>query len=386
MQVVSGLDLSSDATDGNASVSGCGLSKSVSQPNSQPDSGYRVFRARILSKARRRIAILATLMLVSPFFTITIGPAAVPIKEVFSVLLSHIPNVAIEVTWSPAVDAIVWVTRFPRIVAGLGIGAILGVSGVIFQALVRNSLAEPYVLGVSSGASTGAAVAIVLIGSGSAIVLNATAFFGALVATFLVTLIAGGTHSTPLHLILAGLSVGFGFQALTNLLIFFSGSPETSRAVMFWMLGSLGRASWNQALLVLTAAVLLTGVAVFISPILDALASGDRTAQSVGIEPNTARMLILIPVSAAVAMAVAASGGIGFVGLIIPHVIRAFLGHAHRYLVLGCAFASGLFLVWADAFARIAFAPAEIPIGVITGLVGCPFLIVLIRKSKKLAH
>ena len=206
------------------------------------------------------------------------------------------------------------------------------------------------------------------------------AFAGALLATLLVLAIAGRTQS-PLQLILGGLGVGFGFQALTNLIIFSSDSPETARSVMFWTLGSLARAGWDSVPVITIAALLLTVLMVLCGPILDALASGDRTAQAVGVEPARARILLLIPVSAAIALAVATAGGIGFVGLVVPHLVRSFIGPAHRFLVLGSALAAGLFLVWADAFARLAFAPAEVPIGVVTGLVGAPWLVLLVRRQ-----
>ena len=208
------------------------------------------------------------------------------------------------------------------------------------------------------------------------------AFAGALIATLMVMAVAG-QGSTPLQLILAGLAAGFGFQAVTNLLIFSSGSPETSQAVMFWMLGSLARAQWPQLPLLVIVAVVFTAVMFFCGPILDALASGDRTAESVGVNVSRMRVVMLIIVSASVAIAVAAAGGIGFVGLIVPHVIRSFIGYSHRFLVLGSALASSLFLVWMDAIARVAFAPAELPIGVITGLIGAPCLVVLIKRQRR---
>ena len=181
--------------------------------------------------------------------------------------------------------------------------------------------------------------------------------------------------------ILGGFGVVFGFQALTNLIIFSSDSPETARSVMFWTLGSLARVGWDSVPVITIAALLLTVLMVLCGPILDALASGDRTAQAVGVEPARARILLLIPVSAAIALAVATAGGIGFVGLVVPHLVRSFIGPAHRFLVLGSALAAGLFLVWADAFARLAFAPAEVPIGVVTGLVGAPWLVLLVRRQ-----
>ena len=262
----------------------------------------------------------------------------------------------------------------------MAVAAILGVSGVVLQAVVRNALAEPYVLGVSAGASSGAAFAIIIVGASVATVVGVMAFAGALLATMLVLAIAGRTQS-PLQLILGGLGVGFGFQALTNLIIFSSDSPETARSVMFWTLGSLARVGWDSVPVITVAALLLTVLMVLCGPILDALASGDRTAQAVGIEPARARILLLIPVSAAIALAVATAGGIGFVGLVVPHLVRSFIGPAHRFLVLGSTLAAGLFLVWADAFARLAFAPAEVPIGVVTGLVGAPWLVLLVRRQ-----
>lgn len=327
-----------------------------------------------------RMLLLAAALALTPILTITIGAAAVPVDQVIGVLLSHIPGLDVTITWDRSIDAIVWETRLPRIIAGIAVAVILGVSGVVLQALVRNALAEPYVLGVSAGASTGAALAIIVLGTQLAGIVGLIAFGGALLATMLVLAIAGRTQA-PLQLILGGLGVGFSFQAITNLIVFSSDSPETARSVMFWILGSLARVGWESIPLIVVTAVTLSLLMVLCGPILDALASGDRTAQAVGVEPGRARVLLLIPVSAAIAVAVATAGGIGFVGLVVPHLVRSFIGPAHRLLVLGSALAAGLFLVWADAFARIAFAPSEVPIGVVTGLIGAPFLVLLVRRQ-----
>ena len=340
----------------------------------------RTVRFRSRTGVGLRLVLLALALLLTPALTVVIGAAAVPLDEVIGVLASHIPGLDVQITWDRSIDAIVWDTRLPRIIAGVAVAAILGVSGVVLQAVVRNALAEPYVLGVSAGASSGAAFAIIIVGTSVATVVGVMAFAGALLATLLVLAIAGRTQS-PLQLILGGLGVGFGFQALTNLIIFSSDSPETARSVMFWTLGSLARVGWDSVPVITIAALLLTVLMVLCGPILDALASGDRTAQAVGIEPARARILLLIPVSAAIALAVATAGGIGFVGLVVPHLVRSFIGPAHRFLVLGSALAAGLFLVWADAFARLAFAPAEVPIGVVTGLVGAPWLVLLVRRQ-----
>ena len=294
----------------------------------------RTARFRSRTGVGLRLALLALALLLTPALTVVIGAAAVPLDEVIGVLASHIPGLDVQITWDRSIDAIVWDTRLPRIIAGVAVAAILGVSGVVLQAVVRNALAEPYVLGVSAGASSGAAFAIIIVGASVATVVGVMAFAGALLATMLVLAIAGRTQS-PLQLILGGLGVGFGFQALTNLIIFSSDSPETARSVMFWTLGSLARVGWDSVPVITVAALLLTVLMVLCGPILDALASGDRTAQAVGIEPARARILLLIPVSAAIALAVATAGGIGFVGLVVPHLVRSFIGPAHRFLVLG---------------------------------------------------
>ena len=337
------------------------------------------FRSRI--GIELRLVVLALALLLTPVFTVVIGAAAVPLDEVVGVLVSHIPGIDVQITWDRSTDAIVWDTRLPRIIAGVAVAAILGVAGVVLQAVVRNALAEPYVLGVSAGASSGAAFAIIIVGASGAMVVGIMAFAGALLATLLVLTIAGRTQS-PLQLILGGLGVGFGFQALTNLIIFSSDSPETARSVMFWTLGSLARASWDSVPVVTIAALLLTVLMMLCGPILDALASGDRTAQAVGVEPARARILLLIPVSAAIALAVATAGGIGFVGLVIPHLCRMVVGSLHRRLLPLAAAIGGLFLLWVDVISRVVVAPAEMPLGVVTGLIGAPvFLIVMGRRN-----
>ena len=328
-------------------------------------------------RAIRRIVLIGALLVITPALTIAMGPAAVPLHDVFGVIASHVPGLPVDITWDRTIDAIVWRTRLPRIIGSMAVGAILGVSGVVMQAIVRNPLAEPYVLGVSSGASTGAAFAMITLGVSSGGLVGLLAFGGASLATAAVLAVAGRTHS-PLHLVLGGLAVGFGFQAVTNLIIFSADSAEAGQSVSFWMLGSMARIGVGDLpRLVVTAGLLAIAMAV-LGPVLDALASGDRTAQSVGVEPGRARIWLLLPVSAAVAIAVASAGGIGF----IAHIMRSFIGHSHRLLVVGTALAAALFCVWTDTAARIVFSPTELPLGVITGLVGAPFLVLIIRRSR----
>lgn len=347
--------------------------------SASPEDGVVVPSHR--PRAVRRIILIAVLLVVTPAFTIAMGPAAVPLHDVFGVIASHVPGLPVDITWDRTTDAIVWQTRLPRILGAMTVGAILGVSGVVMQAIVRNPLAEPYVLGVSSGASTGAAFAMITLGVSSGSVVGLLAFAGAALATVTVLAVAGRTHG-PLHLVLGGLAVGFGFQSVTNLIIFSADSAEAGQSVAFWMLGSMARIGIGDLPRMFSTAGALVIAMVFLGPVLDALASGDRTAQAVGVEPGRARIAFLIPVSAAVAIAVSAAGGIGFIGLIVPHLMRSFVGHSHRLLVLGTALAAALFCVWTDTAARIVFAPTELPLGVITGLVGAPFLVLIIRRGR----
>lgn len=167
---------------------------------------------------------------------------------------------------------------------------------------------------------------------------------------------------------------------MTNLIIFSADSPETARSVMFWMLGSLAKVSWTQSIWLVGIAAVLMALLWLCAPWLDALASGDQTSMAVGINPQVIRLVILVPVSAAVGAVVSMAGGIGFVGLIIPHLMRSFTGYGHRTLVISSGLAGAIFLVWADTMSRTMFAPSELPIGIITGLLGAPFLLVLVNR------
>ncbi|MBW3087082.1 putative ABC transporter permease protein [Austwickia sp. TVS 96-490-7B] len=333
-------------------------------------------------RAKNALTLIALLALVvlAPLISLGFGAAAVPIDEAFAIVAGRLTGIDTG-PWDPAVEAIIWLNRVPRIVMALGVGAMLGVCGVAMQAVVRNPLAEPYVLGISSGAAAGAGIAIVIIGASSSWGIGSLAFTGAALASGLVLMIGTGRTGSTLRLILAGIAIGFVFQAITNLLIIASNNAETAQAVVFWGLGSLTRAGLEEALTVLGGAAALTALLWLVGPYLDALASGDEECLTVGINPTLTRMLLLIPISAGVALAVATSGGIGFIGLVIPHIMRPAVGHAHRTLVLGTALAAALFLLVTDTVARTALGAVEIPIGIITAILGAPVLLILVHRG-----
>ncbi|MBB3044604.1 iron ABC transporter permease [Nocardioides sp. LMS-CY] len=313
-----------------------------------------------------------------------VGAYSVPAGTVAQVITHHLVGWPAEQTWSAPADAIVWQVRLPRVLLGALVGAGLAICGVALQAMVRNVLADPYLLGVNSGASSGAAAAILFgFGAGFAeYALQATAFLGALAASILVFLVARSAgRVTSIRLLLAGVAVGYALYALTSFLIFASGSAEGARSVMFWLLGSLALAQWNVPFAIVTVVVLLSVALLTLwGRRLDALAIGDETAHTLGVRPDRLRLQLLVVVALCVGVVVSASGSIGFVGLVVPHLARRAVGGTHVRAVAVAALMGAILLIWADVLARTLFAPQEIPIGIITSLVGAPFLLVLIRR------
>ncbi len=290
-----------------------------------------------------------------------------------------------EMSWSGSEDSIVWLVRTPRVLLAAFVGAALAISGVALQSLVRNVLAEPYLLGVSAGASTGAALTI-LFGVGVSVGANAltgSAFLGALGATAVVfALASSGGKITSIKLLLAGVAIGYVLNAATSFLIFASDTPEGARAVLFWLLGSLTRANWSSVAVAGPMVLISFVFLVLWSRRLDALNLGDDTAHALGSPPARVRLQVLVVVSLCVGAAVAVSGGIGFVGLVVPHVARLCVGGIHRRLLPVAALLGASFLIWADLAARMIFAPRELPLGIITAVAGAPFLFFLVRKMR----
>lgn len=323
---------------------------------------------------------LSVLLLASPFVSLGFGSAAVPFVEAIEITFGKAFGTLDTNVWDPTTVAIIWQNRLPRIITALGVGAILGVCGVAMQAVIRNPLAEPYVLGLSAGASTGAAISIVVVGAIGVFAVGSFAFLGSLLATLLVLVLGTGRGGSSLRLVLAGIAIGFLFQAITNLLIVSAQDAETAQSVVFWTLGSLTRPGLPEGVLLFIVAVVLTAGVSLVGPYLDAIASGDHTCVAIGLNPTVIRIGLLVPVSAGVAFAVANTGGIGFIGLVLPHLMRPIIGYSHRSLIVGTALTASMFLLITDTLARTLLSPIEIPVGILTALVGAPFLLVLTRK------
>ena len=351
-----------------------------SRPPKEKSGGSRSPR-RSLRRGTAWIVALSIILVASAIITVGIGPVAISPDIVTRVIAFHAFGIGEQNPGSD--DNIVWLIRVPRVILGILVGAALAMTGVAVQSLVRNPLADPYLLGISSGASTGAAASILFgFGAGTgALALTGSAFLGAAAAIVLVFSIARlGGRLIPTRLVFAGIAVSFALAALTNFLVFASNSRDGTRAVLFWMLGSLGQARWQSLPIALAGIAIAAFFLMLWSRKLDAIAIGDDTARALGTNPTRFRALAALIVSVAIAAAVSVSGAIGFVGLVVPHLARRLVGSTHRVSLPVAGLLGGILLIWADALARTAFAPSELPLGVLTALIGTPVLIALVRR------
>ncbi|WP_187767584.1 FecCD family ABC transporter permease [Streptomyces cacaoi] len=317
---------------------------------------------------------LLALLVVAAVASLVFGSARVPVGEVLRALTGQ--------GEAGPLTTIVLDVRLPRVLLAAVVGAGLAVVGTVLQALVRNPLADPYLLGISSGASTGA-VCVVVLGIG-AVSMQVGAFVGALGALVVVYAMArrGGSMTTG-RLVLAGVAVQYILSALTSLLLVRSEQAEHLRAILFWTLGGLGQARWHT--LLLPALALLAGLAVLLALArpLDLLLAGEEGATALGLDTSRFRALAFVLASLVTAVLVTVSGSIGFIGLMVPHAARMAVGAGHRALLPVAALGGAAFLVLADLAARTVAAPEEIPVGVLTALTGGPFFLWLLRRSQR---
>lgn len=333
---------------------------------------------------------MLSLGLVTPVvLVLAIGTGAVwiPPGQVWAVVAGHLSGGH---GGDALADQIVWQVRTPRVLMAFIVGAGLAVAGAVLQAVVRNPLADPYVLGVSSGASL-AAVAVLtlggLTGSGLAatVGVSGAAFVGAVV-TLAAVLVLGHRRSRldPQRLLLAGVALSYLLQAMTTFLQLRVSSNQLA-AVLFWLLGTVAGADWAElglpALLVVVATVWLMAH----GRQLNALLLGDDAAASLGVAVSRLRLSLLVVAAALTATVISVAGGVGFVGLVAPHCVRLLVGADHRRLLPAAALLGGVFLVLADLLGRVAAQPLELPLGVITAVAGVPFFLVLLRRSARTA-
>ncbi len=317
---------------------------------------------------------------------ITIGPANITLKESFLLLLAAIPKLGALVDisqFSSTQQIIMYEVRMPRIVLAAIVGAGLSAVGVTFQGLFKNPMADPYVIGVSSGAALGAAVAIV-IGFTAFWALPAAAFMGAIVSIVVVYAIANvGGRVVVFTLLLGGVALTSFNTAMMSFLMMIN--TTDMQQIVFWSLGSFSGKGWTHVQAALP--IVLVGIIGLwlLSRELNAMLFGEDTAQFLGVNPEKLKKVLLFLSALTVAAAVSVSGTIGFVGLIIPHMVRLVVGPDHRILLPMSVLVGAIFMVITDTLARTILAPTEIPVGIITAFLGCPFFIYLLKRKKSVA-
>ncbi len=340
---------------------------------------------------RTLVAVLVVLLLASMTLGISMGTAPIPFGRVWGIILHQLfpgwqsPDPA----WSRNEVNIVWQIRLPRVLLGAIVGAGLAIAGAVIQSLVRNTLADPYLLGISSGSCTGAVFVILFASRLLGITLSGmyevslAAFVGAALAFLSVLAIAGqGGGLKPVRMVLAGLAVSYIFMALTNFMVYLS-QHNGAESAMFWMMGGLGGARWNRLGIPCSLTLICLVLFTLHGRSLNALLLGDENAAALGVNVPRFRLLLFITTSLLTGVIVAVSGSIGFVGLIVPHAVRLMVGADHRRVLPIGALVGAIFLLWTDLFARTILAPRELPLGIVTGFIGAPFFIWLLLQSGK---
>ncbi len=328
--------------------------------------------------------ILAFVIIISS----TMGVADISFIDSLRIMVSRIPLVGSLIASDNIRQShyyIVLNVRLPRILLSALIGVGLSVVGSTFQSMFRNPMADPYILGISSGAAAGATIAIVL-GLGGIIgglsIITLFAFIGAILTVVLVYNIArAGNRVTTLALILAGVAVGFFLSSVVSLLMFFN--RDDIEKIVMWTMGSLSAATWNEVGILTPVVIIGSMIIIAYARDLNAMSIGDETAKSLGIEVERVKKILLIVSSLIVASCVSSSGVIGFVGLIVPHTIRLMVGSDQRAVLPFSAVWGAIFMVVCDTLARNLIPPSEIPVGAITSLFGAPFFIFMLYKNKK---
>lgn len=334
-----------------------------------------------MSRYRLLLFGLTVLLALSCTWSLAFGAARVELGQVLAILGQHLFGIAVETPVSVGQDSIVWQLRAPRVLLGALVGAGLALVGTVLQAVTRNPLADPHLLGVSSGAAFGAVVVVLYLGEFAGLLsLPLAAFVGALASMLLVLAIASRSGRLESdRLLLAGVAVSFVMMAASNLLLYL-GNPHAASSVLFWMLGGLGLARWELLWLPALCLALALALLLGLGRALNALMAGEQSAVSLGLEPRRVRLLAFVVASLLTGVLVSLSGAIGFVGLMLPHVARFLVGAEHRRLLPVAALLGALFLVWVDVAARTWLAPQDLPIGIVTAAIGGVFFVALLRR------
>ena len=337
------------------------------------------------------LIIMSIVLVISTLMGLAIGPLRIPLPEVVSILYDKLNPFAHQLH-DRVNEMVVSSLRGPRVVLGILTGAALAVAGACFQALFRNPLADPGVIGVSAGAAT-AAVAYIVVGQSLLISslgfipkygLPIAAMLGALLSVLALYLFVNRKNGLDVAtLLLAGIALNAFCGSLTGILVYISDDQQL-RELTFWTLGSLARAQWDSVIPAFIWSVAVVGILLVKGKALNAFSLGEANAFHLGFNVDTIKRTLIIFGAAAVGAAVALTGIIGFVGLVVPHIVRLLLGADNRYVLPGSAILGGCLMLIADIFSRMIVQPAELPIGIITSLIGAPFFLYLLRKRRQL--
>ncbi len=341
--------------------------------------------ARAFSLSGSALAGALVMLVAVGLFSATTGAAGLPIGGVVTTLLDALPLLRLDSALTTQQQAILWQIRLPRMVLGMLVGAALGMAGAAFQGVFRNPLADPYLLGVSAGAGFGAVLALGFgldLGWGPFGAVPAAAFLGALMAVLASASVARGAFGSPATLLLSGVAMAALFSAAQTYAL--QKLDETrAREVLSWLFGRLATSGWDQVLILGPYVVLCGGVLLLHRRHLDVLRVGDDEARALGLNPTRSRLVVITAATLLTAAAVSVSGLIAFVGLVVPHVVRMLTSHSYRVILPLSALVGGAFLAAVDVGARTVVAPSELPVGVITALVGAPFFAFVLRRGRK---
>lgn len=317
--------------------------------------------------------------------SLTFGQIDISVFHIFNVLGRQfdIPLLS-DGSFTQEEFAVLWHIRIPRILVGLLVGASLGISGAVMQGIFSNPLADPGIIGISAGAATGAVISIALgIASQSLFVMPAFAFCGSICAVFLTVFLAMRNGKIPvMTLLLAGVAVGMLLGAVTSGVLTFMNEQKLQQ-YLFWMVGGLDYRRWEHFYLAIGPVLVGISIMLLLSRHLNILALGEVEAKSVGMNVTVYRMGLLFLASMTTATSVCVSGNIGFVGLVIPHMMRMILGPDHRMLLPASALGGAMFLVLCDSLGRIVMPPTEIRVGIMTALIGTPYFLYLLKKMQR---
>lgn len=331
------------------------------------------------------LGVLAFLLIAIACLSLTLGQIDVPVKSAVAVVFRQLQLPFWEdVTVSQEQLAVIWYIRLPRMLVGVLVGAALGISGAVMQGIFSNPLADPGLIGISSGAATGAVLSIALgTATSSMFMMPAFAFCGSICAVFLTVFLAMRNGKIPvMTLLLAGVAVGMLLGALTSSILTFMNEQKLQQ-YLFWMVGGLDYRRWEHVYLAVGPVVCGICIMLLLARHLNILVLGETEAKAVGMSVTKFRMGLLFVAAMTTATSVCVSGNIGFVGLVIPHMMRMLFGPDHRVLLPASALGGAAFLVLCDSLGRVIMPPAEVHVGIMTALLGTPYFLYLLRRMQK---